>query len=216
MYGSGMNFYGGPGESAHKMFVKAPGQKTQRRVSEFAKQMANQYYSMMLTDVAIQSCLAETSQLTQSCGNVNNYVTTDTVQGRISIVKQTNKGQVEDVDIILSGKYKFVANTSVIKEMEQDGTVDVIWSFNETKKNDNRQFNLHRDLVRVIHRRLTEDDINSLDYEKYSRIVYGYTKHCLSQYQTNKLYSTHILTFKEMSGMIGQRYILKRKIIRDS
>jgi hypothetical protein len=36
--------------------------------------------------------------------------------------------------------------------MEQDGTVDVIWSFDETKKNNNRKYNLHRDLVRVIHR----------------------------------------------------------------
>ena len=26
-YGSAMNFYGGTGESAHKQFVKAPGQK---------------------------------------------------------------------------------------------------------------------------------------------------------------------------------------------
>ena len=29
-YGSAINFYGGTGESAHKHFVKAPGQKTQR------------------------------------------------------------------------------------------------------------------------------------------------------------------------------------------
>jgi hypothetical protein len=29
-YGSAINFYGGSGESAHKHFVKAPGQKTQR------------------------------------------------------------------------------------------------------------------------------------------------------------------------------------------
>ncbi len=43
-YGSAMNFYGGAGESAHKFFVKAPGQKTQRRVSEFAIQIAHQYY----------------------------------------------------------------------------------------------------------------------------------------------------------------------------
>ncbi len=35
---SGMNFYGGPGEAAHKTFVKSAGQKTQRRVGEFAQQ----------------------------------------------------------------------------------------------------------------------------------------------------------------------------------
>jgi hypothetical protein len=51
-FGSGMNFYGGPGEAAHKNFVKAPGLKTQRRMSEFAKQTALQYYNMMLTQRA--------------------------------------------------------------------------------------------------------------------------------------------------------------------
>jgi hypothetical protein len=36
LFDSGMNFYGGPGEAAHKTFVKSAGQKTQRRVSKFA------------------------------------------------------------------------------------------------------------------------------------------------------------------------------------
>ena len=48
-YGSAMNFYGGTGESAHKFFVKAPGLKTQRRVNEFAVQIAKQYYDIMVT-----------------------------------------------------------------------------------------------------------------------------------------------------------------------
>ena len=51
-YGSGKNFYGGTGESAHKVFVKTPGQKTQRRVSEFAGQTANQWYNMIITERA--------------------------------------------------------------------------------------------------------------------------------------------------------------------
>ncbi len=53
LFGSGMNFYGGPGEAAHKTFVKMAGQKTQRRENEFAKQTANQYYYMMLTEIAL-------------------------------------------------------------------------------------------------------------------------------------------------------------------
>ncbi len=40
-FGSGMNFYGGPGEAAHKTFVKSAGQKTQRRVGKFAQQTAH-------------------------------------------------------------------------------------------------------------------------------------------------------------------------------
>ena len=53
LFGSAMNFYGGPGEASHKSFVKAPGLKTQRRVSEFASQVAEQYYNMM---VARKAC----------------------------------------------------------------------------------------------------------------------------------------------------------------
>ena len=54
-YGSAFNFYGGTGESAHKHFMKAPGQKTQRRVTEFASQVANQYYCMLVTMKALRS-----------------------------------------------------------------------------------------------------------------------------------------------------------------
>jgi hypothetical protein len=38
LFGSGINFYGGPGESAHTQF-KIPGQRTQQRVSEFAHRL---------------------------------------------------------------------------------------------------------------------------------------------------------------------------------
>jgi hypothetical protein len=30
LFGSGMNFYGGPGEAAHKIFVKSAGQKLKK------------------------------------------------------------------------------------------------------------------------------------------------------------------------------------------
>ncbi len=53
-FGSGMNFYGGPGEAAHKTFVKSAGQKTQIRVGKFAQQTAHQYYIYMLSMHAIQ------------------------------------------------------------------------------------------------------------------------------------------------------------------
>jgi hypothetical protein len=43
LFGIGINFYGCPGEPAHKTFVKSAGQKTQRRVSNFAQQTAHQY-----------------------------------------------------------------------------------------------------------------------------------------------------------------------------
>jgi len=55
LYGSAINFYGGTGESAHKFFVKTPGLKTQRRVTEFASRVANQYYSILVTRKALRS-----------------------------------------------------------------------------------------------------------------------------------------------------------------
>ncbi len=53
--------------------------------------------------------------------------------------------------------------------MERDGSVHVVWSFDQIKKVGNKKFNLKRDLVRVIHRRLVETKNNT-------EIVLGYTK----------------------------------------
>ncbi len=49
-----MNFYGGPGEAAHRTFAKSAGQKAERRVSKFAQQTAHHYYNMMLSTHAVQ------------------------------------------------------------------------------------------------------------------------------------------------------------------
>ena len=56
LIGSGINFYGGPGELAHKQFIKIPGPRTQRRVSEFAQQTALQYYNMLVSSHAAHDC----------------------------------------------------------------------------------------------------------------------------------------------------------------
>jgi hypothetical protein len=56
LFGSGINFYCGPGESAHKQFIKIPGQRTQQIVSEFAQQTALQYYNMLVSGYAAHDC----------------------------------------------------------------------------------------------------------------------------------------------------------------
>ncbi len=66
LLGSGINFNGGPGESAHKQFIKIPGQRTQRRVQEFARQTALQYYNMLVSGNAAQDCLIESNHYNQS------------------------------------------------------------------------------------------------------------------------------------------------------
>jgi hypothetical protein len=65
LFGSGIIFYSGPVEAAHKIFVKSAGQKTQRRVSKFAQQTANQYYNMMLSSCAVQHHTECSSRLVQ-------------------------------------------------------------------------------------------------------------------------------------------------------
>jgi hypothetical protein len=69
LFGSGVNFYGGPGESAHKQFIKIPGQRTQRRVSEFAQQTALQYHDMLVSSYATKECLFETNNRRQYGGD---------------------------------------------------------------------------------------------------------------------------------------------------
>ena len=54
LFGSAINFYGGPGEASHKLFVKAPGARTQRRIGEFATQTAEQYYAIMTVNRVMQ------------------------------------------------------------------------------------------------------------------------------------------------------------------
>ncbi len=56
LFGSGINFYGGPGESAHKQFTEIPGQRTQCRVSEFTQQTALQYHNMLVSGQAAHDC----------------------------------------------------------------------------------------------------------------------------------------------------------------
>ena len=48
LFGRPMNSYGGLGESSYEYFVKAPGDKTERRVHEFARQIAKRIYECMI------------------------------------------------------------------------------------------------------------------------------------------------------------------------
>ncbi len=66
LFGSGIFFYGGPGESAHKQFIKIPGQRTQQRVSEFAQQTALQYYNILVSGYAAHYCQIKSNLYKQS------------------------------------------------------------------------------------------------------------------------------------------------------
>ena len=51
-YGSGSNFYGGPGEEHHKAHAKQPAQRTQRSIANFYDQCAHRYIENLAIDRA--------------------------------------------------------------------------------------------------------------------------------------------------------------------
>lgn len=55
LFGSAINFFGGVGECNHKMFVKATGHNTQKRINSFTSQVAARYYEAMTIDIAKKS-----------------------------------------------------------------------------------------------------------------------------------------------------------------
>ena len=51
-FGSGYNFFGGPGEASHKVFVKNTGNNTQMRIGSFVSQCAQRYYETLILELA--------------------------------------------------------------------------------------------------------------------------------------------------------------------
>ena len=140
-YGSAINFYGGTGESAHKQFVKAPGQKTQRRVTEFASQVANQYYSMLVTTKALRSI--------ETCDNT----ITKANEGMHQCTYETNDDVNIDNDnkFELSGKYSLRITESVAEKAGRGEDIYPQWKTNlHGVKNNNYKFCLHPRLVNAI------------------------------------------------------------------
>jgi hypothetical protein len=140
LFGSGINFSGGPGESAHKQFIKIPGQRTQRRVSEFAQQTALQYYSMLVSSHAAHDCQVRSNSYKQSRNTGTDFDCTKTKR---------------DVLMEMSGKYDFTVTREVIEMMEAESKVIINWSYDyQIAKGSSEKFNLNKDYVKVLHKRL--------------------------------------------------------------
>jgi hypothetical protein len=77
LFRSGINFYGGPRESAHEQFIKIPGQRTQGRVSGFVQQTALQYYNMLVFGYAVHECQIRFNFYKQSGNNDTDFNTTE-------------------------------------------------------------------------------------------------------------------------------------------
>jgi hypothetical protein len=140
-FGSGLNFYGGPGEAAHKIFVKLAGQKTQRRVSKFAQRTARQYYNMMLSTHAVQHVREGANRLIQAGTE------------HVATQQDTDTDGEDIVAIHLSGQYEFEVTHEDLEKINMDDTIDIVWLMGNYKKNNNRMFKLKRELLHCLSRK---------------------------------------------------------------
>ncbi len=151
LFGSAMNFYGGPGESAHKFFVKQPGYNTQRRVSEFAKQVANRIYETMVLNIA-KDALDRSGDFELVGGNIANDI-------------HTNGGQTT---CTLAGRYELTIDSLDTDECStadvDNGTSTVKWMWDNKAKTASRRYGLNEDFLRVVYRevavRVSEGKMN--------------------------------------------------------
>ncbi len=187
LFGSGINFYGGPGESAHKQFIEIPGQRTQRRVSEFAQQTALQYYNTLVSSHAAHDCQIRSNLYKQSGNTGMAFACTET------------KGEVV---IEMSGKYDFTVTPEVIEMMEAESKVIVNWSYNyQVVKGSSDKYNLNKNYVKVLHKRLCSS---------IGTIVTGFTKATVTSTSGERNSSMHTLASKDTNGTIGHLFIFKK------
>jgi hypothetical protein len=109
-----MNFYGGPSEAAHKIFVKSAGQKTQKRVSKFAQQTAHQYYNIMLSTHAVEHVREDANRLIQAGTE------------HVATQQDTDTDGEDYVAIHLSGQYEFEVTHEVLEKNDMDDTIDIV------------------------------------------------------------------------------------------
>ena len=76
------NFFSGSGESHHKYFVKAPGNNTQRRVSEFGKQVSERVYESMIFEIANEANERQDKMYEKIGQGENNRNSNDVLTGK--------------------------------------------------------------------------------------------------------------------------------------
>ena len=194
LFGSGINFYGGPGEAAHKTFVKSAGQKTQRRISEFAQQTAYQYYCMLVSSRA---------------SNIINPVMKNLSQANDDGIDNiTNIHHRDDIRIELSGRYEITVSTAVLEQMSFENTVNVKWLSKNSEKSGNLDWSLNKDLVKCLHRHISQqtDRITTVIGYTRARIISNGDPndtnifYCHPCYQGECWYDWAMIQFEELVG----------------
>jgi len=203
LYGSAMNFFGGPGEASHKYFVKAPGQKTQRRIGEFAAQTAQRLSEMMVTKHALRLIHCEESRLFQQGDQ--------TTQSGPLDENMTFSADNDDLEIGLAGKYFMNVTVDLLAKMKENRKIHVGWCTDKHKlKGESNRYCLDKDLVKFLAMKLgelAEGDLSSgYRVEGYTRAIIRagdgtntilYSHPC---FQGNKWYDWAYVHFRESSS----------------
>ena len=117
----------------------------------------------------------------------------------------------EDITISLSGKYKFIVTHDVIKRMEEERKLNVMWAYVDKKVKEGPKYKLSRELVLVLHRKLRSSALG--------KHVNGFTKAVITSrtgnetsfyahpwFQGNKWYDWALVHFEEQ---IKKGHIIK-------
>jgi hypothetical protein len=94
--------------------VKAPGQKTQRCVSEFAIQTAHQYYDIMVTRHALRSVDIYENIVTESRSDQHQF--------------DNCLRNADGVSVEFSGKYSLVVTNETIESMRNNHDIYKTWN----------------------------------------------------------------------------------------
>ncbi len=156
------------------MFVKTPGQKTQRRTSEFAVQTAMQYSDIMVTKHALRIINCEESKLFR--------------RGDQCVAMAQNEVQPgingNDLSVRLCGKYMLNVTVEVMNKMKENRDVHLTWMTDNKKlKEKSNIFCLDKDLVRVLVMKLLH--IGETEVSNSCHII-GYTGAIITAYDQIK------------------------------
>lgn len=137
--------------TSHKSFVKAPGLKTQRRVSEFAAQIAGQYYNMMVTRKA---CNYVDIGLASDRANEDHFRHRD----------NNNDDNNDDKQFSVEGRY--------IVDLFADGTIRLTATKNKSLK----KHGLSAVLIGVLQRLCQDDYVGNTSTVVEVQRFEGYTR----------------------------------------
>ena len=104
-----------------------------------------------------------------------------------------------DFKVFVSIKYEFIVMHEVIKKMETDGTLPVQWAYNDGKFKGGQKYNLRRESVKVLQKRLSSSAIGKHVLSFTKAVITSTTGLCASMVSGRKWSEWVLVHFDERS-----------------